>query len=105
MRAWNESHQDELYARNQRLGLKWGPVNVVKMRESLTHEVLSRAGKKGAANIPRQVRQALGSKGGKIGGKVSTRLRRQCTCGVISHPAGIGNHQKSTGHVGYTEVV
>lgn len=36
--------------------------------------------------------------------RANMRKRRRCSgCGFVSHPAGIGNHQKSTGHTGWEE--
>lgn len=41
-----------------------------------------------------------GKKGGKIAGKITSAMTILChDCGMISSPAGIGSHQKKTGHI------
>ncbi len=44
------------------------------------------------------------ARGRQIAAENNARRRRCDGCGHISTPAGIGNHQKYTGHEGWTEV-
>jgi len=85
MTAWNEAHPEDLRDRARQLGLKHGPVSVITMRKALTTDVLSAAGKKG----------------GPVGGKKVSSMRRRCTCGRVMPPGSLGRHQKSAGHVGW----
>lgn len=42
------------------------------------------------------------ARGGRMGGATG---RRECLdCGKVSHPAGIGSHQKHSGHTGYKDL-
>ncbi len=47
--------------------------------------------------------KSLRKRGLEISAENNAR-RRRCTCGLVSTPAGLGLHQKSTGHVGWAEV-
>lgn len=51
--------------------------------------------------------QAMGAKaGGKAAAQLLNRKRVQCLeCGMVSTPAGIGNHQKASNHKGKAELV
>lgn len=40
----------------------------------------------------------------KVAGAAASRVRRRCSCGMVSNPAGIGRHQKSTGHKGHEDL-
>ncbi|WP_205474446.1 hypothetical protein [Nocardioides sp. SYSU D00038] len=47
----------------------------------------------------------LQERGRQVAQLNNSRRRRCVNCGVVSTPAGIGAHQKASGHGGWTEVV
>lgn len=41
---------------------------------------------------------------GNAGGLAASKIRRRCSCGLTSTPAGVGVHQRSSGHQGHEDI-
>lgn len=105
--SFDFENQESIHEMRLRVGKKAGDANAARWALDPDKKAQSAAGLANAARLlrdqvyARRMREE-NSRGGLIGG---TSGRRKClVCGKVSHPAGIGSHQKHSGHTGHEDV-